>query len=123
MTFEQENLYWAEMAHLATTIKITLDRPKGQPHPKWPGLIYPLDYGYLENTSAADGEGIDVWLGSLTTRTLTGILCTFDINKRDAEVKLLLGCSDEDIKVILNFNTKGMRYLFIKNPLETHELP
>jgi len=123
MTSDQERLYWVEMSRLAKTGLITIDRPKRQPHPNWPDLIYPLDYGYLENTSASDGGGIDVWLGSLSKRTLTGILCTFDINKRDAEIKLLLGCTEEDINTILNFNTEGMRYLFIKNSLEAHELP
>lgn len=66
---------------------------------------------------------IDNRKDSLQTRTLTGILCTFDINKRDAEIKLLLGCTVNDIDVILNFNTGSMRYLFIKNPLEDHEFP
>lgn len=110
--------YWQVMSQLAKTNPILIDRPQGSTHPNWRDLIYPLDYGYLENTSAADGEGIDVWLGSLHSRTLTGILCTFDINKRDAEVKLLLGCTKTDIEAILNFNCDSMHYLFIKNPLE-----
>ena len=115
----QDKAYWEEMSHLAKNSSIVIDRPKNSIHPKWADLIYPLDYGYLENTSAADGDGIDVWVGSLQNRTLTGILCTFDINKRDAEIKLLTGCTQEDVDTILNFNNEGMRCLFIKNPLET----
>ena len=35
-------------------------------------VVYPLDYGYLQGTSSSDGEGIDVWRGSLFRKdTLT----------------------------------------------------
>ena len=27
-------------------------------------FVYSVDYGYLENTTAMDGGGIDVWKGS-----------------------------------------------------------
>lgn len=115
--------FWEEMSRLATTNPMQIDRPKGSRHPRWEDMIYPLDYGFLENTSAADGGGIDVWLGSLASRTLTGILCTFDINKRDAEIKLLLGCTEADLEIITNFYSSGMRCLIIKNPLEPYVLP
>jgi inorganic pyrophosphatase len=110
--------FWQEMTRLATSESIVIDRPKGKPHPRYPVLVYPLDYGYVENTSAGDGDGIDVWIGSSNTRTLTGILCTFDTFKRDAEIKLLIGCNEKDVQVIRNFNNQ-MHTLFIPNPLTT----
>jgi len=110
--------FWQEMTRLATEGEIVIDRPKGKPHPRYPEMIYPLDYGYVENTSASDGDGIDVWLGSSDTKTLTGILCTFDTFKRDAEIKLLVGCNENDIQIIRNFNNQ-MYTLFIPNPLIT----
>src|SRR5512138_2707753 len=90
--------FWQTMMELLTTNALVLDRPKGTAHPRYPDLIYPLDYGYLENTTAGDGDGIDVWLGSLNNKTLTGILCTFDRLKRDAEIKLMIACSTEALK-------------------------
>jgi len=111
-------LFWHEMEGLIKTNAITIDRPKGDPHPHYPKLIYPLEYGYLENTTAGDGDGIDVWMGSLDTKYLTGILCTFDKIKRDAEIKLLVGCTQEDIEIIRNFND-NMHTLYIPNPAET----
>lgn len=107
--------FWLEMGNLIAADKIVIDRPKGARHPRYPELIYPLDYGYLENTTAGDGDGIDVWTGSLDRKTLTGILCTFDTIKRDAEIKLLIGCTQQDIQTIRNFNSR-MRTLFIPNP-------
>src|SRR5437773_447753 len=96
--------YWQGMLELIETNKIILDRPKGTRHPRYPELIYPLDYGYVENTTASDGDGIDVWSGTLGNKILTGILCTFDKIKRDAEIKLLIGCTANDIQLIQNFN-------------------
>jgi inorganic pyrophosphatase len=40
---------------------------------------------------------------------LVGIVCTVDRLKRDAEVKLLLGCTPEEVDTILSFhNDSGM---------------
>ena len=119
---ELDTNYWQGMGELIVTNEIIIDRPRGKPHPRYPELIYPLDYGYLENTTASDGDGLDVWIGSLDSKTLTGILCTFDMIKRDAEIKLLLGCTQADIQTIRNFNNE-MLTLFVPNPLVENELP
>ena len=103
------------MEKLILTNKVVIDRPKGKPHPKYPDFIYPLDYGYLENTTSGDGDGIDVWIGSLKTKSLTGILCTFDTIKEDMEIKLLIGCSTDDIPTIRSFHNP-MPNLYIPNP-------
>jgi inorganic pyrophosphatase len=115
--------FWQTMTELLATHPITIDRPKGSSHPRYPEVIYPLDYGYLENTTSGDGGGIDVWLGSLisvmnqsSAKTLTGILCTFDTLKRDAEIKLLPGCTGADIQTIRGFH-KEMPSLYIPNPM------
>ena len=107
--------FWHEITQLAQTNPIIIDRPKGSAHPRYPDYIYPLDYGYLENTTAGDGDGIDVWLGSLNTKMLTGILCTFDTLKRDMEIKILLGCTSRDLQLIQNFYGE-MYALYIPNP-------
>lgn len=57
--------FWAALDELVATSTVRIDRPKGTAHPRYPSFIYPLDYGYLEGTQAADGGGIDVWVGSL----------------------------------------------------------
>lgn len=113
-----DNSFWREISRLAATNSIIIDRPKGSPHPRYPEVIYSLDYGYLEGTTSADGNGTDVWLGSLNTinKMLTGILCTFDTLKRDIEIKLLIGCTEEDLQIIQDFH-KEMHTLYIPNPM------
>jgi inorganic pyrophosphatase len=48
-----------------------------------------------------------VWVGSLPERELTAIVCTADLEKRDAEIKLLLGCTREEVAGILAFHNQG----------------
>jgi inorganic pyrophosphatase len=95
-----KTLFWSRLDELIKTSEIVIDRPKGTAHPKYPNLIFPLDYGYLKDTTAMDGGGIDVWMGTAKHRKLTAIGCTVDIVKKDAEIKLLIGCTDEDIEII-----------------------
>ena len=99
--------FWTAAEHLVATSEIVIDRPKGSRHPKRVEAIYPVAYGYLKGTTAADGEGIDVWVGSLEPKTVTGVVCTFDLSKRDAELKLLLGCTPREEDDILTFLNKG----------------
>ena len=99
--------FWAAADELVATSAIVIDRPKGSRHPTVPEAIYPVSYGYLSGTAAADGEAIDVWVGSLKPRQITGIVCTFDLSKRDAEIKLLLDCTPQEEHDILVFLNKG----------------
>ncbi len=126
---KHDTSFWKAMIDLLTTYVIIVDRPKGSTHPRYEKAVYPLDYGYLENTTSSDGSGIDVWIDSLNsvmdkqgTKTLTGILCTFDTLKRDAENKLMIGCTDEDIQVIRDFHNE-MYTLYISNPMVEDDLP
>lgn len=112
--------FWAVAEHLVATSEIVVDRPKGSSHPMVPEAIYPVAYGYLKGTTAIDGEGIDVWVGSLESKTITSVVCTFDLRKRDAEVKLLLGCTADEERQILSFLNKGqMAAILVPNAQTT----
>ena len=98
--------FWVALDALVASGKIIIDRPKGSAHPKFPSLIYEVDYGYIENTSSMDGEGIDVWRGSLPTDEVCAIVCTVDLLKRDSEIKLLVGCTEEEMDIIYQFHNQ-----------------
>jgi inorganic pyrophosphatase len=104
--------FWGHVEQLLETSELFIDRPAGSHHPRYPHIIYPLAYGYLAGTSAADGDGIDVWRGSLPQPQLTALVCTVDLEKRDMEMKVLLGCSAEDIATILAFHNQGSQAAF-----------
>jgi len=46
---------------LGQTLAIRIDRPIGSRHPEH-GFFYPVNYGYLPGTTAADGEELDAYL-------------------------------------------------------------
>jgi inorganic pyrophosphatase len=85
---------------------ITIDRPKGTAHPRFPDLIYPINYGYINNTQSQDGEGIDVFLGD-DDAGVVGIICTVDTVKRDSEVKVLYKCTEDNIQTALKMMNNG----------------
>ena len=43
-------------------VTVTIDRPKDSCHPKYPDLIYPVNYGYIEGIIAPDGEEQDAYI-------------------------------------------------------------
>ena len=96
--------FWTHLETLVTSSELVIDRPRGAVHPRHPAIVYPLDYGYLKGTSSADGEGIDVWRGSLAAASLDAVVCTVDLEKRDLELKLLLGCSAAEKDLICEFH-------------------
>ncbi|OUL26950.1 hypothetical protein BV372_25990 [Nostoc sp. T09] len=101
------NDFWNKLDELVATSTIKIERSKGTPHPRYSSLIYPLDYGYLQDTQAGDGSNIDVWIGSLSTSNVTAVICSVDLAKRDTEIKLLLGCTSREAQDILNIHNIG----------------
>jgi len=95
-----EKRFWLRLDELIKSSEIVIDRPKGTRHPRYPDLIFPLDYGYLKDTTGGDGDGIDIWKGTAGHHKLTAIACTVDMKKRDAEIKLIIGCTGEEIAII-----------------------
>jgi inorganic pyrophosphatase len=106
--------FWGILDGLLAESKIVIDRPRGTSHPIHPENIYPVDYGYLEGTSSMDGGGIDIWIGSKPDKKIDAVLCIVDGFKKDSEIKLLYGCSDEEKELIFSFqNDRKMRAFMI----------
>ena len=91
--------FWNALDKLVNNSEIIIDRPKGTAHPKYPDFIYRVDYGYLKDTSSMDGAGIDVWVGS-SEKKVDAIMCIVDLMKKDSEIKILIGCTEEEKKIV-----------------------
>ena len=87
--------FWKALDELVNSSEIVIDRPRGSAHPRFPNFIYKVDYGYLKNTASMDGAGIDVWVGS-GDKKIDAIMCIVDLMKRDSEIKILIGCTEEE---------------------------
>ena len=99
-----DNDFWNAVDLIVSSGKIVIDRPQGSVHPRFSNIVYCLDYGYIENTSSMDGGGIDVWKGTLTDNKVNALICTVDLFKKDSEIKLLIGCTDEEINTVYEFH-------------------
>ena len=96
MTKKQlEDSFWNAIDTFVHESQLVIDRPKGTHHPRFSELVYPVDYGYLKNTTSMDGGGIDVWRGADASRKIDAIMCTVDLRKKDSEIKILIGCTHD----------------------------
>jgi inorganic pyrophosphatase len=95
--------FWKSLDELVANAEIVIDRPRHSPHPRYDDLVYPVDYGYLAGTTASDGGGIDIWVGSDPAKQVAGVICTIDLLKRDMEIKILLACTDSETDIIVDF--------------------
>ncbi len=97
---ETNDSFWNAIDRIVSESKIIIDRPKGSIHPKFSDFIYRVDYGYLDNTSSMDGDGIDVWVGTDERKQVDAIMCIVDLMKRDSEIKILIGCTENEKEFI-----------------------
>ena len=54
--------FWNALDNLIAASELVIDRPKDTRHPRYPELIYGVDYGYLADTRSMDGGGIDLMI-------------------------------------------------------------
>ena len=92
----QENFPWDRWERLILSEGFHLDRPQYTPHPKYPEIIYPMDYGYICNTMSSDGAEVDLFVGSGEDH-LVGLIVTQDYRQGDQEIKLLWRCLPTEI--------------------------
>lgn len=110
-----DNSFWSALDALVGNYEIIIDRPKGTAHPKYPNFIYKVDYGYLKDTVSMDGAGIDVWVGT-NGKKIDAIMCIVDLMKRDSEIKILIGCTEEEKAIIYETHneTQYMKGILIR---------
>lgn len=89
-------LAWDAWEHAIGAQGITIDRPHGSAHPRYPEIIYPIDYGYVNDTRGTDGDGLDLFVGT-TEVGLVGLILTRDYRQGDREAKLLYRCGPEEV--------------------------
>ncbi len=111
--------FWDYLDRLVAASRIVVERRRGTADPDWPGTIYPADYGYLDVTRASDGAAIDAWVGGGGAGRVQGAVCTVDLLKRDAEVKVVMGCSEDELqRIVALLNVGQMRAILVRRPSE-----
>ena len=97
---------WRRWERLLNDRGIVIDRPHGQAHPLYPDMIYPCDYGHVPGTTAADGEEVDVFVGS-KHGGLVGLINLTHQPSGTSEPKLLVNVSRADADRLMAFLDRG----------------
>jgi len=100
---ENNAFFWQKLDSIYFASSIVITQPQGSMHSTFTNLVYPVDYGYLNDTLSQDLLGIAIYKGKGSAYSVEAILVAADILKKDIEVKLLVGCSQEEVDKILRF--------------------
>lgn len=107
--------------YIGTNVKATIDRKKGDPHPKYPQSIYPINYGYVPGVISGDGKDLDVYvLGEERPLEEVEGKCIAIIHRvNDNDDKLVISANGEDftideIKNQTNFIEQYFKSIVIK---------
>lgn len=92
----RDHFSWADWARCIEERGLIIDRPACTPHPDYSSIIYPLDYGFIPDTTGPDDEPVDVFVGTGDTG-LVGLLLTTDHRQNDREMKLLFDCTPPEV--------------------------
>lgn len=98
--------------YLNKTVKVKIDRPLGSKHPKH-SFIYCVNYGYIPDTIAPDGEEIDAYILGIfePIEEFEGTCIAIIHRKNDDDDKLIIvpkgkKYSDEEIKALTEFQER-----------------
>ena len=108
-------------SYLGKIVKIKIDRPIGSKHPKH-GFIYEVNYGFVPNTKAPDGEEIDAYLlgSNEPVESFIGKCVAFIHRKDDNDDKLVVvsenmeAITDEEILKAIYFQEKWFDSVVIR---------
>ena len=105
---------------LGKEVEIIIDRPLGSTHPKH-GFLYLVNYGYVPNTMAPDGEEIDAYFLGVDepVKTAKGICIAVIHRLNDDDDSLVvvpegLEIKDEEIGTAVEFQERFFKFKIIK---------
>ncbi len=101
--YENNAYFWQKVESLFLSSGYKQTRKKGDVHPVFKNLIYPTDYGYLKDTKCTSGSGVSVYAGSGNRSRISALVVAVDILERELDVKVLIGCSEEEVSEVLHF--------------------
>lgn len=82
---------------LGVRVEVVVDRPLGSLHPNGSGLVYSLNYGFVPNTVAPDGDEIDAYVVDVAEpiERCVGEVIAIIRRRDDVEDKLVVRVGDE----------------------------
>lgn len=104
MTAYENNAYfWQKIDTFFLSGQLKVLHKKGETHPKFSNMIYPVDFGRLTDISGTNPDGVSVYLGSNERNTVTCLIVAADILEKSLDVKILARCTEEEEIEVLHF--------------------
>lgn len=78
------------------TVRVIIDRPKGSVHPKHKNIFYEVNYGFIPNIFAPDGEEQDAYIIGVSEplKEFTGKVVSIIHRRNDVEDKWVVAPKD-----------------------------
>ncbi len=102
------------------TVKVIVDRPLGSCHPEHKDIVYPVNYGYIEDVIAPDGEeqdayilGVDVPVNEFTGNVIAVIHRFDDIEQKWVVAPENITFTAEEIAEKVRFQEQYFKYKII----------
>lgn len=95
--------FWQKVDTLFLSGNLKKIKKKGEVHDTFKNLVFPTDYGRLEDLVSHTGGGIPVYMGSGNRNKITGLIVAADILTKELDVKILVGCNDEETEEVLRY--------------------
>ncbi len=100
--YENNAFFWQKLDTLYLSSNLTMTKRKGEVHDQFANLVYPVDYGRLEDTNGIV-DGVSVYIGSKSKSSITALVVAADILKKTLDVKILAGCTEEEVDDVLRY--------------------
>ncbi len=98
---------------IGEVVTVKMDRPLGSVHPKHPEMVYPVNYGFVENTMSSDGAELDAYVLGVAKplEIFKGRCIAFIERENDNDPKLIIvpegmTLTDDDILEAVDFQEK-----------------
>ena len=111
--------------YIGKLVSVVIDRPLGSKHPKY-GFVYPVNYGYIPDTKAADGGGLDAYVLGINEplETYEGKVIAMIHRFDDNDDKLIVtsgeNITDSDISKLTDFQEQYFESVILRRPLITY---
>lgn len=106
--------------YIGKIVTVQMDRPFGSKHPKH-GFIYPVNYGYIPNTTSGDGEELDAYVLGVhePIETFEGKVIAVIVRINDNDDKLVVvpkdkNYTDDQIIALTEFQEKYFEIKIIR---------
>lgn len=112
--FENNAYFWQKVETLLSSGDLKITNKRNTPHPKYPNLFYPVDFGVVKTLDSEDTD-IEVYKGE-NGKTVTAIVVCADILTKRFEVKVLIGLNHEEEENVLRFlnNTEFQKTVILR---------